>query len=319
MQKISRTAIKKAILAVEAERARHPAKARPYRAQHAFLQKNRRASETMASRLLKEFGVDMQKLQELREQRSVELERIVASHKVDALHTASQHKDTLRSSIVEQSKALRDLVSQNGFFPNPSFNLDTPLLIWSIPSPQIVSDSAEVPFGSWAKFKFSTSQADGTQKVGFYFDWVNPFSDYAVINAATFMAATGYLTANAPWGLASNGGSVEAWAMLNLWFGWPSDVTSISNDTEFLGDTGAFSQFFIGGDTEGSSISSGVGMSATMFAVPPGELVLFEVAIALIYDNQGSNVEADFESGDFKIACPVVVFSLLNSPPGMMT
>jgi hypothetical protein len=319
MQKISRTAIKKAILAVEAERSRHPAKARPDRAQHALLQKNQRASGTMVSRLLKEAGVDMQKFQELRQERIVELERIVANHKMDALLTASQHKDTLRSSIVGQSKALRDLVSQSGIFPYPSFNLDTPILIWSIPSPQIVSDSAAVPFGSWAKFTFSTSQSDGTQKVGFYFDWVNPFSDYAVISAATFMSAIGYLTANAPWGLSSSAAWVQAATMLNLWYGWPNDVTSSSSDTEFLEGARAFSEFILGGDTEGSSISSGVSMSTTMFAVPPGALVLFEVAIAILYDNEGGNIEADFETGDFKIACPVVVFSLLNSPPGMMT
>jgi hypothetical protein len=51
-----------------------------------------------------------------------------------------------------------------------------------------------------------------------------------------------------------------------------------------------------------------------MFAVAPGKGVVFEVALALDYRNDSGDIEADFESGDFKIACPVVVFSLLNSP-----
>src|SRR5205807_1697804 len=101
--------------------------------------------------------------------------------------------------IASQSKALADLTSRSDFFPHPSFNLDTPFLIWSIPLIDI-SDSAAVPFGSFAKFKLSTSQfgtqspdpASPVQKVGFYFYWVNPFNDSAVINAATFMSATGY-------------------------------------------------------------------------------------------------------------------------------
>ncbi len=43
-----------------------------------------------------------------------------------------------------------------------------------------------------------------------------------------------------------------------------------------------------------------------------------EVALALDCYNDSGNIDADFASGDFKIACPVVVFSLLNSPPGAM-
>jgi len=41
-----------------------------------------------------------------------------------------------------------------------------------------------------------------------------------------------------------------------------------------------------------------------------------EVALAVSYDNDHGNIEADFQSGGFKIACPVVVISLLNSPSG---
>jgi hypothetical protein len=39
------------------------------------------------------------------------------------------------------------------------------------------------------------------------------------------------------------------------------------------------------------------------------------MALTVEYENDDGDIEADFESGDFKIACPVVVFSLLNSPP----
>jgi hypothetical protein len=55
-----------------------------------------------------------------------------------------------------------------------------------------------------------------------------------------------------------------------------------------------------------------------MFAVPPGDVVVFEVALLLEYENDSGDIEADFESGDFQISCPVVVLSLLNSPPGVM-
>ena len=316
MKKISTAELKKAILAVEAERAKHPAAFRPDRAQRGALQKSRQASDKMVSGFLKQAGLDLKKFQALQEQRSVELERMVAQHKADALKFASQRKGTRFSSIVAQSKALGDLGARRGFFPHPTFTLDTPLLIWTIP-PAGIPDSAAVPFGSWAKFDFKTSQTL-YQKVGFYFFWANPYTDYAVINAATFMSATGHLRAHAPWTIGVNTSAVYASALFNLWFGWPTDVTSSNGDSAYLGGIGAFSQTFIGPDVEATSISSGVSLSTTMFAVPPGTVVVFEVALLLDCENDSGNIDADFASGDFQIACPVVVFSLLNSPPGAM-
>jgi hypothetical protein len=316
MKKISTAELKKAILAVEAERVKHPAAFRPDRAQRAALQKTRQASDKMVSGFLKEAGLDLKQFQALQEKRGAELERMVAQHKKDALLLAAQRKDTLYSSIAAQTKALGDLASRGDFFPYPTFTLDKPFLIWSIPLAEI-ADSAAVPFGSWAKFDFKSS-GSGDQKVGFYFFWSNPYQDYAVINAATFMAATGHLRSHAPWGLGTNTSEVSAYAVLNLWFGWPSGVTSAYGDAWFLGRSGALSATFIGPDTEGLSISQGVSLNTTMFAVPPNTVVVFEVALLLEYDNDSGNIDADFASGDFQIACPVVVFSLLNSPPGAM-
>jgi hypothetical protein len=316
MKKISTAELKKAILAVEAERLKHPAAFRPDRAQRATLQKSRKASDKMASGFLKDAGLDLKQFQALQEQRGAELERMVAQHKADALRLASQRKGTRFSSIAAQSKALGDLAARSDFFPYPTFTLDTPFLIWTIPLADI-ADSAAVPFGSWAKFDFKTSDSL-TQRVGFYFYWANPYKDYAVINAATFMAASGHLRAHAPWGLGVNVSQVEADALFNLWFGWPTGVTSSNYDAAYLGAIGAMSQTFLGPDVEATSISSGVSLSTTMFAVPPNDVVVFEVALALDCLNDSGNIDADFASGDFQIACPVVVFSLLNSPPGAM-
>jgi hypothetical protein len=316
MKRISTAELKKAIVAVEAARSKHPAKFRADRAQRATLQKSRQASDKMVSGFLKEAGLDLKKFQALQEQRSVELERMVAQHKADALRLAKQRKDTIHSSIAAQSKALGDLAAQSDFFPYPTFTLDTPFLIWTIPLADI-ADSAAVPFGSWAKFDFKTSDSL-TQKVGFYFYWANPYTDYAVINAATFMSASGHLRAHAPWTVGVNTSEVYAWALLNLWFGWPTGVTSSNYDAAYVGAIGAMSQTFLGPDVEATSISSGVSLSTTMFAVPPNDVVVFEVALELDCENDSGNIDADFASGDFQIACPVVVFSLLNSPPGVM-
>ena len=315
MKKISTAELKKAILAVEAERLKHPATFRPDRAQRAALQKSRKASEKIVSGFLKKAGLDKKNFQALQEQRGVKLERMIAKHKTDALRLASRQKDTLFSSIATRSKALGDLASRSDFFPYPTFTLDTPFFIGSMSGIDI-SDSVAVPFGSWAKFKFSTSQS-GTQKVAFYFYWTNPFQEYAVINAATDMEAAGYLKAHGPWAFfGMNFSSVHATALFSL-YGSAGPVAVTAHASAWLGGCGAVGEV-IGDDTEGTSILSGVSLNTTMFPVAPGDVVVFEVALALDYENDSGDIEADFETGDFKIACPVVVFSLLNSPPGAM-
>jgi hypothetical protein len=37
-----------------------------------------------------------------------------------------------------------------------------------------------------------------------------------------------------------------------------------------------------------------------MFAVPPRHVIVFEVALAIDFENDDGNIEAEFESGDFR-------------------
>jgi hypothetical protein len=312
MKTFSKAELRKAILEAESERSKHPAAPRPTDAQRLRLQKSRQGSETLVSQFLMDAGLDLKKLETLHERRTAELDRIVEKHKTDALRRASRKKDPVRATLVKQSQAWRDLAPRGDFFPYPSFSLDTPFLIWT--TPLLPLDSAAVPFASWAKFRVATSES-GSQKVSFYFYWPSPYTDYAVIDAATYMSATGHLRAHAPWTVGVNTSEVYATAVFGIWFGVPRDVWSPSYETAFLGATGAFGSTFTGGDVEGYSISAGVGLNETMFAVPPRNVVVFEVGLIIDYDNDDGNIEADFEHGEFQIACPVVVFSILNTPP----
>lgn len=317
MKKFSTEEIKKAILAVEEQRLKHPPAFQPDYDKNPRLLAGRRESEKMVYEFLTEAGLEIPEFESLQAQREIELEKVVAGHKAEALRLAEERKDTLHSSILEQSRALRDLSLRGNFFPYPSFSLDTPFLIWSTPLLQF--DSAAVPFASSAKFRFKTSKYKGTQKIGFYFYWANPYSDYAVINASTFISAVGHMKSHAPWTIGVNTSLVGAWARFGLWFGFPQQAESTSYESVFLGNTGAFGQTFVGGNTNAISISSGVNLNKTMFPVPPGKVVVFEAALAVEYENDEGDIDADFQSGDFKIGCPVVVFSLLNSPAPLMS
>src|SRR6516225_9554265 len=129
MKTISEAALKKAVRGVLAERSKHPLAFRPDRQQRATLQKRRREAEKMLAAFFDQAGFDIAKFRALQERRGTKLERMVAKHKADALRLASRQKNTLRSSIVAQGKALAELASRNDFFPHPWFSLDTPFFI----------------------------------------------------------------------------------------------------------------------------------------------------------------------------------------------
>jgi hypothetical protein len=319
VKKISEAALMRGILRVEAERLKHPTAFQPDRRQRATLARGRRRSEEMVSAFLKEAGLDLGKFQALQEQRSADLERMVEQHKAEAVQRAAMSKDTLYSTITAQTEAWQDLASRKNIVPFLTFVLDTPFTVRGIPQ-RPITDFGKDPFGNFAKFKFAMPEGIappqlGRQKFSFLFYWTNPSNDYAVINADTFMSAVGHLEAHAPWTWGTNASEVTAHAVLNLWFGWPTDVTSMPSELHFLGRAAALSSSIIGSDSDGTAIGSFVDLHASTFAVPPGSVVVFEVALLVEFRNAGGNIEADFESGSFRIICPSVIVSLWNIPP----
>lgn len=316
MTKVSEADLKKRILAVEADRLKNPLELRPDRAARSKLEKGRAVAGKMMERWMTGAGFDIDKLRSTHEARETELERLVEAHKRDALRQAAKLRNKLHPGVAGQVKAFSDLAKKQDFFPHPTFTLSTPFLIWS--NPQLDLDSQAAAFDSWAKFKHKTSQYQGTQKVSFYFYWANPFNDFAVINATTFMSASGHLKAHAPWTFGVNTSEVDSYARFGLWFGVPREVNPVGYEEQWLAGTRAFGSTTTGGDTNSAGVSAGLQLSKTMFAVPPRTVVVFEVALAVCFENDDGDTEADFQSGNFRIACPLVVFSLLNSPPGIV-
>jgi hypothetical protein len=189
--KVSEAELRKRILAVEAQQARDSPVLRPDRAARSRLQKARASTEKVMARWMSAGGLDPDKLRTTHEARASEVARLVDAHKRDALARAAKLRNKLHPGVAAQVKALAAAASKADLFPNPTFTLDTPFLIWSNPLIDLQSQAA--PFASFAKFNHKTSQYRGTRKVSFYFYWANPFSDFAVINATTFMSASGHL------------------------------------------------------------------------------------------------------------------------------
>ena len=308
MRKFSEAALKRAILAHETERLKLGSALGASRSDLGALRKNRQAAEKILSQFLRKSGIDLKGLEELNKKRSAETKRLVERNKTDAIKLASQRKGASYSELAARMGVMR--------WEPQDFTLKTPFIVWSIPRIPGV-EPALTPQGASAKFKFTTSEFGGWQKVGFYYLWPNPYSDYAVIDVVTTLSATGYIQAHAPWGsFSENNSMLTATSLLNLWIGWPNSdfVTSSSFYQQGLGNVWAYASLLDGWfhDTDGRSIASETFPWAGPFAVPPGGLVVFEVAMELDYSNADGDVEADFESGDFNIACPGVSFSVLN-------
>jgi hypothetical protein len=309
MKTFSEAALKKAILARETERLKHGSAFGASRSELGALRKNRQAAEKILSQFLRNAGLDLNRLRELNEKRSAETKRLVERNKADAVKLASRRKGASYSEIAARSGLMR--------WQEPDFTLTNPFIVWSIPTIPGV-EPAITPQGATAKFKLTTSEFSGWQKVGFHYLWSNPYSDYAVIDVATTLSAIGYIQAHAPWGsFSENNSMLTATSLLNLWIGWPDSefVTSSSFYQQGLGNVWAYASLFDCWfhDTDGLSIASETYPWAGPFAVPPGALVVFEVAMELDYSNASGDVEADFASGDFNIVCLGVSFGVLNN------
>lgn len=261
---------------------------------------------------LRDTGLDLRKIKAIQKRLGVELARGAAQQKAAAIKAAPKQKQRVNKAIAQRVKAASALAFGPSLNVNPFVVLDTPILIW--PQPLFaLTDSNTAPFDSWVKFDFSNSNSEGTQSVNFYYYWTSPFSSPVTINAETFLSAVGHLQANADWGLASHGADVGVVALFSAWVGAPQ--YGIDPPQMALGEVRALSMFLTGGDSHGTPINSEVTLINTMLAVPPGAGVIFEVSLAVYYySDDGGHIDADFASGDFRLASPFVAFSIVGAP-----
>jgi hypothetical protein len=317
MAKISTAELKRALRAAEQNRLKHQAHDRLDLAQHPKLLRTQRAGKKLLAEVFRKAGLETRKLAALQKQYNAELQRIVDKQGAEAIKRASRAKDTVRSSIRSQRDALKLLAADQHFFPFPLVTLDKPFLIWATPHSNIISDSSIEPFNSWAKIRVESGSSSGLEKLSFYFLWDNPSNFYTVINASTSMSATGRLKATAFGGgsaIYSTGSSsfVGCSANFALWSWWLNPPTSTPETRQPLGSVQEFATFW--DKSEAVTVSDGANLDKTLFLVPPQGVVVLEVSFQVGYSNDDGRALADFESGGFKISCPVVVVAVLTSP-----
>jgi hypothetical protein len=308
MTTVKRSKLKKTIIAIEARRSKHPDAPRLKLSQDPKLQRIRQARDKLLVESLQAAGLDTCKIAALGEQHDAALRRATDKYRAEAIRR-SRKKGTHYSSVMGQCKAIRDAADDT-----TSVSLPKPFLIWATPRSNILSDSQIAPSDSWAKFRISSSGND-SHKVSFYFLWTNPFANGVFIDPFAFVIATGYLHADADRSyLTPKIANVSAQAEFFLWQWWLPAPAPILSASSFLGGVSAIAEYFQT-DSKSQSVSAGVKLDAGSFFVTSYSTALFEVAISISFDsnNEGTAL-ADFESGNFNVTCPLVAFSVVQSP-----
>jgi len=315
MAKINTAALKRGLIAAERNRLKQQTEVRLDPAEHPKLLSIRRAGEKLLEESFRQAGVDTKKLGALQKRYSAELRRVVDKQTADAIRRAPRAKGTVDASIRGQRDALKLLAADKPFFPFPLVTLDKPFLIWAAPHSNIISDSSVEPFNSWAKIRVESSQSSGFEKLSFYFLWDNPSDFYTVINASASLSAIGRLKATAFGGASSlysfHDSSVGCSASFALWSWWLQPPMATPYTIQPFASVLEAASFW--DKSESVSVSQGANLDKTLFLVPPKGVVVLEVAFQVGYSNSHGRALADFESGGFRVACPVVVVALLTS------
>jgi hypothetical protein len=315
MAKTNIAELKRAIIAAEERRGQVPTVQRPDTAGNPKLLKSRQAGAQLLQEFFSKAGLDTEKLLALQKQFGTDLRAAADKQKADAVKRAAGAKDTVHSSTRSQREALELLSNSRPFFPFPLITLEKPFLILSSPHSNLLSGSNIEPFNSWAKIRVKSSADEGSEKVSFYYMWTNDSDFYTVINATASMSATGYLEATATGGWTgidptSRHSSVGGSANISLWPWWQPYPTPTPEVTQYLPGVGTYADFW--DETVSTTVSDGYTVTQTQFVVPPKGVVIVEAFFKIGYSNGHGHVDADFESGDFKLGCPVSVISILS-------
>lgn len=307
MKKFDTVQFKKAVTAAHANEAKLASKALP---ESTLAQ---RSADDLLTQRYGEIGLDKRKLAGLQKQHRAELQRISDEEDAAAVKRASRAKTTVHSSVESQTKALQQLTARRDFFPYPSVSLDKPFLVMGSPN-SILWDYDIASFNSWAKFKVDTTAYSGSQKVSFFFLWSNDSPHYSVINAATYVSATGRIKCIADGGAhgiySLPSSHVSAGASFRLWPWWqhPSGpgpaASTVFRDVRV--DAALFDK------SRSVDISHSAMLDRSMFIVPPNGVVVLEAAVWVGYWNDPGRAIGDFQNGSYRITCPVVVVSKLS-------
>jgi hypothetical protein len=261
-----------------------------------------------------------ERLDEALRQHEVALRACADIASKEAIARSGAEGQRLHALTAARVRALGDLAATPvaGARPARVF-LDRPFLIWPTRG-VFFADSAVLAAGSWAKFRVDSSRSSGSEEMSFYFLWDNPSSGYAVIDVDAFLVLNGHGRAGSDGGvfpsLSGRYSNLQIHARLYLleWWNQPPTQPFPQADTTRLAlalstNTGGWGSV---GAIESASVFRGFDLRHTQMLVPPGGVVVFEVAAGVGYSTSDGSINVDFESGSFEVMAPGVIVTVLT-------
>jgi hypothetical protein len=275
-------------------------------------------SERAASKLLADWmrasGFDKRSMAALQRQRREELDWALMKQRKADKKRKSRRLDPAHASIAEQAETLHALSALDGFFPFPSRTLEQPTVIRTQPDLSILEGSRIAPFDSSAKVLLDT-KTPGTHKLSFVYQLQNNQAAPIVIDAVTFLSASGRLHLReggtfipGALGFLDVSGEMEVLAMAQS----PIVVQRVRQ--LFRSIIAINRPFYVDGVVD-VSVSRGEQLVATFCTIPAQTAALFVVSLVIETDFEPGRAVADFATGNFQVRCPLVVVSLRSSPP----
>lgn len=304
-----------------------------------------RAIAQMFEGALKSSGVDIAKLEKLRAEKRREALRSFEREQAEIAKHRPETDAAYRQGIAGRRAALEVLKKP---FLTYFADVDTPVLIWEMPHPDlgIFIDQHTESMNSWVKVLVNTDGGSENTAFTFYFLWTNETAQPAVIvNASTSLVfngtcqvwaagQTGFFSGDSDF--ANVGGTLSVWR----WSGWVDPITGQDlNETEVFGLNGTLSGNVANLQATGGGLFGGEGvdppnqplqlnnqplnLSAGPLFVPAGAVVMFQVAMTLDYgftaggDEISDLIAIDFANDQkgFLVRCPGVLLEVSGPVP----
>ena len=282
---------------------------------------NRRAADNLLASSFIKAGFEVDKFEELLAQNRSALRRIAEIRKAEAVGRSSSAKETLRHAVEGRRKVMEHLAdvtapeSPTVAAPKLYELLDRPFTILPTPGVYVHAEQLE-PANSWAKITVD-SESDAEDELSFYFLWQNPNNTHAVIDVNAYLVLNGFCQAGSEGGYLAGlrYSSLDLFARLNLleWWNQPpaSPLWQVDQSQHALHISTSTGGYFDDNATESEDVFRGYDLSYNLLLVPPGGVVVFEVALYVRHASSEGWISADFASGDFEVLCPGVLIGML--------
>lgn len=310
--------IKREIVALEKRRPPSAAEvARPMLAE--ALAKRRALTKTLG-KMLAGRQFDLKKAAPLLARYDRERERLRKKMESAVAPVLSAASLTARRAAARQRKLLA-----SGLIPPPHATTTiqlAPFLIRVNPAHVVTEDSRALG-NTFVKFFFEKKSGEGTVQLFFYYLWQNESTSYAVANIACVPFLTGGMTAGADSGFFDGGrASMSAQAdFIPILWNLRSDTsphtyppwqpTQQVEIVELVADAGGF---WSGRDIASKAFAGGIDLSYRDFAIPPGQLAVFQIYFTFDWNVDDGYAIFDFSRFANSIAIPSLDLELQIAP-----